>query len=315
VAWLSYGTELHSKLREFVLLDIDLVAPGLERIVGSEPPLDQIAHGLYFGEGPVWDRRQQRFLWVDIIGDTIWQWKAGVGQEVLIHPSRHANGMTFDREGRLNVAGWSARTIWRVEKDGSIVTIASHYQGKKFNSPNDIVVRSDGIVYWTDSAGGLVIPGMVGEDLQRQLDVQAVFCVMPSGEVKLVVDDTVYPNGLCFNPDESILYVNDTRLGLIRAFDVNPDGSVRNDRLFHKLTGNEPGVADGMKVDQEGNVYCTGPGGIHVVDRHGQLLGRLRIPGHSTNLAWGDHDWRSLYVTTYHCVFRTRLNIPGVPVW
>jgi gluconolactonase len=296
-------------------MDIDLATPGLERIVGSDPPLDTIAHGLYFGEGPVWDRRKQRLLWVDIIGDTIWQWKAGVGQEILIRPSHHANGMTFDREGRLNVAGWSARTIWRVEKDGSLVTIASHYQGKKFNSPNDIVVRSDGIVYWTDSAGGLVIPGMVGEDLQRQLDVQAVFCVTPSGEVKLVVEDTVYPNGLCFNLDESILYVNDTRLGLIRAFDVNPDGSTRNGRVFHKLAGNEPGVADGMKVDQEGNVYCTGPGGIHVMDRDGQLLGRLRIPGHSTNLAWGDHDWRSLYVTTYHCVFRTRLKIPGVPVW
>jgi gluconolactonase len=296
-------------------LDIDLAAPGLARITGSDPPLDQIAHGLTFGEGPVWDRRQKRFLWVDIIGDSIWQWRPGIGQAILIHPSSHANGMTFDREGRLVVAGWSARTIWRVEHDGAIVTIASRYQGKKFNSPNDIVVRSDGTVYWTDSAGGLVIPGMVGEDLQRQLDIQGVFRLTPSGEVKLVVEDTVYPNGLCFNPDESILYVNDTRQALIRAFDVNPDGSVRNGRVFHKLTGNEPGVADGMKVDQEGNVYCTGPGGLHVMDRDGNLLGRLRIPGHNTNLAWGDDDWRSLYVTTYHSVFRTRLNIPGVPVW
>jgi gluconolactonase len=223
--------------------------------------------------------------------------------------------MTFDREGRLVVAGWSARTIWRVEKDGSLVTIASRYQGKKFNSPNDIVVRSDGSVYWTDSAGGLVIPGMVGEDLQRQLDIQAVFRLTPQGEVKLAVEDTVYPNGLCFSPDESILYVNDTRLGLIRAFDVNADGSVRNGRVFHTLTGTEAGVADGMKCDQEGNVYCTGPGGIHVMDANGALIGRLRIPGHATNLAWGDDDWRSLYVTTYHFVFRTRTKIPGVPVW
>src|SRR5262245_60261163 len=198
-------------------MDIDLATPGLERIVGADSPFDTVAHGLYFGEGPVWDRRQQRFLWTDIIGDTIWQWKPRVGKDVLIHPSNHANGMTFDREGRLVVAGWSARTIWRVEKDGALVTIASRYQGKKFNSPNDIVVRSDGSVYWTDSAGGLVIPGMVGEDLQRQLDIQAVFRLTPQGEVKLTVEDTVYPNGLCFSPDESILYVNDTRLGLIRS--------------------------------------------------------------------------------------------------
>src|SRR5262249_6215361 len=104
-------------------------------------------------------------------------------------------------------------------------------------------------------------PGMVGEDMQRQLDIQAIFRLTPQGEVRLTVDDTVYPNGLCFSPDESILYVNDTRLGLIRAFDVNADGSVRNARAFHKLTGAEPGVADGMKCDRDGNVYCTGPGG------------------------------------------------------
>ncbi|MGZ5845452.1 MAG: SMP-30/gluconolactonase/LRE family protein, partial [Xanthobacteraceae bacterium] len=214
-------------------MDIDLATPGLARIVGSDPRLDTIAHGLYFGEGPVWDRRNKRFLWTDIIGDTIWQWRQGVGKQTFIHPSSHANGMTFDREGRLVVAGWSARTIWRVENDGTLATIASRYQGKKFNSPNDIVVRSDGSVYWTDSAGGLVIPGMVGEDLQRQLDIQAVFRLTPQGEVKLTVEDTVYPNGLCFSPDESILYVNDTRLGLIRAFDVNADGSVRNGRVFH----------------------------------------------------------------------------------
>ena len=296
-------------------MDIDLAAPGFDRIAGKDPPLDQIADGLYFGEGPVWDRRKKRFLWVDIIGDTIYEWTPGVGKKALIHPSSHANGMTFDREGRLVVAGWSQRTTWRVEHDGSFTTIASRYEGKKLNSPNDIVVRSDGSVYWTDSAGGLVIPGMVGEDLQRQLDIQAVYRLTPQGEVKPVVEDTVYPNGLCFSPDESILYVNDTRLGLIRAFDVNADGSVKNSRVFHKLTGAEPGVADGMKCDQEGNVYCTGPGGIHVMDPGGRLLGRLRVAGHCTNFAWGDDDWRSLYMTTYHAVYRTRLNIPGVPVW
>ena len=268
------------------MMDIDAASPSFSRIVGGDVSLDQIAHGTYFGEGPVWDRRKKRFLWVDIIGDTIYQWVAGVGKSVLVHPSSHANGMTFDREGRLTIAGWSQRTIWRIEHDGSFTTLASRWQDKKFNSPNDIVVRSDGSVYWTDSAGGLVIPGMVGEDLQRQLDIQAVFRLTPQGQVKLTVEDTVYPNGLCFSPDEKILYVNDTRMAHIRAFDVAPDGSVGNGRLFHQLTGCAPGVADGMKCDREGNVYCTGPGGVHVIDPSGQLLGRMLIPGgHTTNIA------------------------------
>jgi gluconolactonase len=296
-------------------LDIDLRDGAFKDIVGAAPPLDHIAHGITFGEGPVWDQRQKRILFTDIIGDTIWEWKSGVGMKALVHPSSHANGMTFDREGRLCIAGWSARTIWRIEADGSFTTVADRYQGKKFNSPNDIVVRSDGTIYWTDSAGGLVIPGMVGEDLQRQLDVQGVFCCKPGDPVELVVADCVYPNGLAFSKDEKILYVNDTRLGIIRAFDVKQDGSVGPGRLFYKLVGNEAGVADGMKVDQQDNVYCTGPGGIHVTDKSGKLLGRLLLPGHNTNIAWGDDDWRSLYVTTYHSVVRTRLNIPGVPVW
>jgi gluconolactonase len=182
-------------------LDIDRKAPGLDAIVGSDPPLDQIAHAITFGEGPVWDRRRNRFLFTDIIGDTIWQWRPGVGTEALVHPSSHANGMTFDHAGRLVVAGWSARTIWRIEDDGTFTTVASRFQGKKFNSPNDIVVRSDGSVYWTDSPGGLVIPGMVGEDMQRHLDVQGVFCLTPSGDVQLAIADCVYPNGLAFSKD------------------------------------------------------------------------------------------------------------------
>jgi len=296
-------------------MDIDRLHPGLDRIVDPDPPLERIAHGLIFSEGPVWDRLGRQLFFVDIIGDTIWKWVPGVGREIVLRPSDHANGMTFDRQGRLVVAGWSKRTIWRFEKDGSIVTLASRYQGKKFNSPNDIVVRSDGSTYWTDPPGGLVNPGMVGEDLQRYLDVQGVFRLSPDGqEVRLVVEDGVYPNGLAFSPDESLLYVNDTRLGIIRAFDVRADGGLGPGRLFHKLAGSEPGVADGMKVDTEGNVYCTGPGGVHVIDRNGRVLGRLKIPGHSTNMGWGGDDWRFLYVTTIDSVYRTRMKIPGVAV-
>ncbi len=297
-------------------MDMDRIAPGLERLIDKDAPMDRISYGTTFAEGPVWDKRNKQLYWVDIIGNTIWKWKPGVGREVVLRPSGHANGMTFDKEGRLTVAGWSLRTIWRFEHDGSITTIASHFKGKKFNSPNDIVVHSSGATYWTDSAGGLVIPGMVAEDNQRYLDVQGVFRLSPDGKkVTLAVADCTYPNGLCFSPDEKILYVNDSRLGLIRAFKMNADGSCGPGKLFHTMQGDEAGVADGMKCDVEGNVYCTGPNGVHVIDPKGRLLGRLKIPGHSTNMAWGDDDWCSLYVTTYNSVYRTRVKVPGVAVW
>ena len=297
-------------------MEFDLATPQFARIAADAGPLDLIAHGLAFGEGPVWDRRSGWLYWVDIIGSTIWRWQAGVGREVVMKPSGHANGLTFDREGRLTVAGWCNRTVFRFEHDGSLTTLAATFEGQKFNSPNDLVVRSDGSIYWTDSAGGLAIPGMVAEDVQRYLDVQGVYRLTPDGRtVQLLIADCTYPNGLAFSPDESLLYVNDTREAAIRVFDVRPDGTVGAGRLFHKLTGSEPGVADGMKVDSEGNVYCTGPGGVHVLDPAGRLLGRIRVPGHATNLAWGGADWRTLYITSYSSLYRTRLGIAGVPVW
>jgi gluconolactonase len=298
------------------MLEIDLATPALARLVSREAPLDRLYHGLTFGEGPLWSHRDGTFRWVDIVGDTIYRFKPGVGTEVLIRPSTKANGLTFDRQGRLCVAGWASRSVWRVEPDGSTITLASHWEGKRINSPNDIVVRSDGSIYFTDSPGALSNVGMAGEDVQQYLDFQGVFRISPDGaRLDAVITDTVYPNGLAFTPDESILYVNDTRLGEIRAYDIRPDGSCGPPRLFHKLTGSEPGIADGMKVDREGTVYCTGPGGIHVIGSDGSRLGRIRIADHCTNMAWGDADWRSLFITTYHSVFRTRVNVPGVPVW
>jgi gluconolactonase len=295
--------------------DVDRAAAGLAGIFEDDAPLDRVAQNLTFGEGPVWDWRGRQLFWTDIIGDTLWKWRPGIGREVVVTPTGHANGMTIDGEGRLVVAGWCARNIWRREHDGSIVVLASRFGGKKFNSPNDIVVRRDGSIYWTDSVGGLIIPGMVAKDVQRYLDVQGVFRLSPDGrDVSLVIDDCTYPNGLAFSPDESLLYVNDTRLALIRAFDVRPDGSVGAARVFHRLAGSETGVADGMKLDIEGNVYCTGPGGVHVIDAQGSLLGRLRMHDECTNVAFGGDDWRSLFITTFDSVYRTRVRIPGVPV-
>ncbi len=297
------------------MLELDRRAPGLERLVSSDTPLERLYDGMSFGEGPVWNRRDRSFYWVDIVGDRIYRRKKGGAAEVFLEPSTHANGLTFDREGRLLVAGWASRSVWRVERDGSRKTLASRYEGKKINSPNDIVVSSDGSIWFTDSPGALYNPGMESDDVQQYLDFQGVFRIAPDGRLEAPIRDTVYPNGLAFTPDEKVLYVNDSRLGEIRAYDLRPDGSCGPMRLFHKLQGDEPGIADGMKVDREGNVYCTGPAGIHVISAQGELLGRLLIPDHCTNMAWGDEDWRSLYITTYRALFRVRVKVPGVEVW
>jgi gluconolactonase len=296
-------------------IEVDMLAPGAERIVGKSPPLDIIARDIIFGEGPVWDAANKQLFFTDIIGDTIWKWKSRAGLKPILRPSVKANGMALDRENRLVVAGWGGRTVFRFEKDGSRRTLAERWEGKKLNSPNDIVVKSDGSIWFTDPPGGLLNVGMVGDDLQKYLEVQGVFRISPDGRaMTLVAADNVYPNGLCFSPDEKLLYVNCSRERVIRVYDVKPDGSLGQGRLFHGYASPERGVPDGMKCDVEGNVYCTGPGGIYVHDAAGRVLARVKTPGHHpTNIAWGDDDWCSLYITMIGSVMRTRLSIAGVP--
>ena len=202
-------------------IEVDMLAPGAERIVGKDPPLEVIARNIIFGEGPVWDAANRQFFFTDIIGDTIWKWKPRVGLKRVLRPSAKANGLALDRENRLVVAGWGGRTVYRFEKDGSRTTLAARWEGKKLNSPNDIVVKSDGSVWFTDPPGGLLNVGMVADDLQKYLDVQGVFRISPDGKaMTLVAEDNVYPNGLCFSPDEKLLYVNCSRERLIRVYDV-----------------------------------------------------------------------------------------------
>ena len=306
---------MHGSLDD-LKIEVDMLAPGAERLVDKNPPLDIIARDIIFGEGPVWDARNKQLYFVDIIGDTIWKWKPASGLEVVLKPSVKADGMALDLENRLVVAGWGGRTVFRIEKDGSRTVLANRWQGKKLNSPNDIVVKLDGSIWFTDPVGGLYNVGMVGDDMQRYLDNQPVFRISPDGKVMTIVaDDLVYPNGLCFSPDEKLLYVNCSRERLIRVYEVKSDGSLSSKgRLFHQYTGPERGVPDGMKCDVDGNVWCTGPGGIFVHDTTGKILARIKTPGHHpTNFAWGDDDWRSMYITNIGSVVRIRLNIAGVP--
>lgn len=297
-------------------VEVDMLVPGAERLTGARVTLELIAQDIIFGEGPVWDRRTKRFFFTDIVGDTIWKWAPGTGLEVLLRPSVHANGMTIDHEGRIIVAGWGGRTVFRFEKDGSRTTLADRYDGRKLNSPNDIVVKSDGAIYFTDPPGGLFNVGHVGYDLQRYLDFSGVFRIPPGGgNMQPVNSEFVYPNGLCFSPDEKLLYVNCSRERLIRVYDVRPDGGLANGRLFYRYSGPERGNPDGMKCDVEGNIYCTGPGGIWIHSPDGEVLARLKTAGHPTNFCFGDDDWKTLYITMMGSVVRTRWNIPGGAFW
>ena len=298
------------------MLDIDMAKPELERLIDRLAPFDEIVPGLVFGEGPAWNKRTKELFFVDIIGDKVLKWKSGVGVEVVLHPAGKPDGLTFDHEGRLLCAGWGARTVWRLDlNDNSITTIASDYQGAKLNTPNDIIVKSDGSVYWTDMGSGLYNVGMSHVDIQRYLDFYGVLRLRPdSDRVELVVAGFTAPNGLCFSPDESLLYVNNSREGTIRVYDVKADGSVSNERVFIKLPGTDPGVPDGMKCDSEGNVWCTGPGGLHITAPSGEHLGRIRLPQPATNIGWGDDDWQTLFIVCFSRVYRTRAKIPGIPV-
>ena len=290
--------------------------PDFRRLVPEQASLEKVAGGFIFTEGPVWHSSEEHLVWTDIIGDTIWKWTPGQGTSILMRPSGKADGMTYDHQGRLVVAGWSSRTVWRMEPDGSTTTLASHYQGKKLNTPNDIVVKSDGTIYFTDPSNGIRNTGMECYDIQKYIDYEAVFRLdLADGSLTLLLDDMINPNGLCFSPDESLLYINDTPRRHIRVFDVEPDGTISNGRLFAELFHGDPGAPDGMKVDVEGNVYCTGPGGVWVTDPRGNNLGRILTPEHCANFAFGGNDMKTMFFTARSTVYRMRLNIPGIPVY
>jgi gluconolactonase len=194
-----------------------------------------------------------------------------------------------------------------MDADGSITVIANHYHSRRLNRPNDVAVKSDGSIYFTDP---------MTFNVDSELDFCGVYRVSPDlGSIHVLVRDFVLPNGLCFSPDERILYVNDSRRRHIRAFDLEDNGlpALASDRVFCQMSGDQPGNPDGMKCDVEGNVYCTGPGGIWIVDREGAHLGTI-LTGPSTNLAWGDADWSTLYYTTRHTLGRIRMRIAGIPV-
>jgi sugar lactone lactonase YvrE len=280
--------------------------PAFSRIVPDGAQVEKLAGGFTFTEGPVWDHDGFLLFSDENGGNAIRKWTPDGRVTVFRNPSHNSNGLTFDRQGRLIACEQDNRRISRTEPDGTIVSVAEQYNGRRLNSPNDVVVRSDGSIYFTDPPYGLNYAG------EQELPFAGVYRVSPDGQLSLVADDFDRPNGLAFSPDEKTLYVDDTSRAYIRAFDVRADGTLANDRLFALLKSTGSGATDGMKVDVEGNVYCSGPGAIEVFDPTGKPLGRIRLPEPPANLAWGDADGKGLFSTARTSLYRIQLNIQGI---
>jgi len=295
---------------------IEQLAPELERIISLSEPIQHLADG--FGgaqgpaEGPLWWREGGYLVFSDIHNNKRMKYEPGKGVSLLLEPTNRANGLTRDLQGRLLACEHDSRRVTRLELDGSLTVIANSFQGRQLNRPNDVVVKSDGCIYFTDPWTSPNAPQ------QWDLTFSGVYRVTPDlGTLTLLTDDFVLPNGLAFSPDETVLYINDSRRGHIRAFDLLPNGTLAKatDRVFADLRGTEPGVPDGMKVDVEGNVYCGGAGGLWIMDPRGKKLGRIvhGAPA-TTNLAFGGDDWQTLYFTSRNHLGSVKIKIPGIPV-
>ena len=297
-------------------MPIEQLAPELSKIISTDEPIQELADG--FGgdqgpaEGPLWWKEGGYLLFSDIHNNRRIKHTPGGDTVVFQEPTNRANGLTRDLQGRLVSAEHDSRRVARQEADGTVTVIASSFQGRRLNRPNDVVVKSDGSIYFTD-------PWTSPQPAEQwDLTFSGVYRVSPDlGTITLLIDDFVVPNGLMFSPDESILYVNDSRRGHIRSFEVQPNGTLakQSDKVLIDVNGDKPGVPDGMKVDIEGNIYTGGSGGLYICDPTGKKLG---IIDHgytaTTNLAFGGDDWKTLYFTSRNQLGSVKVNIPGNPI-
>lgn len=291
---------------------IEVKSPRLLDLVAEDAAVERVGSGFQFTEGPIWHPREQCLYFSDIPADTRRRWSAADGASEVRHPNNKGNGMTFDRALNLYVCEHVTSALVRETPAGERQVLASHWRGKELNSPNDVVVKSDGAVYFSDPTYGRM--PVFGLEREQALDFQAVYRIAANGELHCEADDFDQPNGLCFSPDESLLYVNDTTRAHIRVFDVRADGGITNGRIFAESIGTgvlEEGVVDGMKCDERGNVYVTGPGGFWVFAPDGEHLGVLGMAENAANLNWGGPGWSDLYCTCSTSVYRIGLKVAG----
>jgi gluconolactonase len=300
---------LIKKIREGLFADncgyLEVKSNNFYNLISPQTRIKKVATGFKFTEGPVWIRESQNLLFSDIFGNKIYQLNRRNKVTIFRENSHNSNGLTLDGQGRLIACEHGTRRLTRTEKDGSITVLADQFAGKKLNSPNDVVVRSDGLIYFTDPPYG------IKSEAQEQ-PCQGVYCYNPQNHsLTLVADDFDHPNGLAFSLNETLLYIDDSTRHHLRVFDVNNNGTLKNSRIFAQLKMDTEGCPDGMKIDSQGNIYCTGAGGIWVFDGLGNHLGMIVIPEIPANLAWGDDDWKSLYITARTSIYKLRVKVAG----
>jgi gluconolactonase len=303
--------------------------PALDAIVPADAKIEKLAGGFLFTEGPVWvprtDESDGYLLFSDPNNNVIYRWtqdgqlsiyltKSGYrGMDIGEYGQPGSNGLTLDRDGRLTINQHGNRRVVRMEKNGQITVLADRYEGKRLNSPNDLVYKSDGSLYFTDPPFGL--PKFF-DDPRKELSYSGVYRVSPDGkQVSLLTTDLTGPNGLAFSPDEKYFYVDDwdTKKKIIMRYEVKADGTLSNGKIFFDMTAAEGEDAlDGLKVDKQGNVYASGPGGVWIISPNGKHLGTIIGPEHPHNFAWGDDDGKTLYLCARTGLYRIRLNIPGI---
>lgn len=278
--------------------------PAFKKLLTPNATVEKVADGMTFTEGPVW-HRDGYLLFTDVPRSKIMQWDAKNGLRAWLEPSRRANGLAIDSKGRLIACESELRRIAAVTADGTSTSLVDKFNDKRLNTTNDLTIARDGAIYFTDPGGG---------NATSEMDFSGVYRLSPKGELTLLTKDIPYPNGITFAPDGKTLYVSSTIKHQVFAFDVQPDGTVTKQRPFAAIYPhgtNRVGVADGIKTDVQGNLYVTGHGGVWVFDKTGQAQGIIPVPEAPSNCAFGDADFKTLYITARKSLYRIRLTVAG----
>jgi sugar lactone lactonase YvrE len=265
--------------------------------VPQDSELEKIADGFQFVEGPVW-MDGVGILFSDIPANIVYQWSDATGTKEYLNPSGNSNGLALDSQNRLILAQHGNRRLARIETDGNETALATHYDGKRLNSPNDIAVKSDGSIFFTDPPYGI-------SHEQEELGFYGIYRLSPAGTLQLLDNSLQRPNGIAFSPDETKLYVGDSESNIIYIWNVIGDTLIIDKQQFAHMSG--PSSSDGMKVDNEGNLFATGPFGVWVFSPDGAVLDTIDVPGQTTNCNWGDDDRKTLYITSGSAVYRIRI--------
>ncbi len=307
------------------IIDVVRLDSRFDKLVPSNLKIEKIAGGHKWVEGPVWNRKEAYLLFSDIPNNSIYKWQEDRGESLFLKPSGYtgkapfgglepgSNGLAFDPAGRLVLAEHGDRRIARLERSGRKTTLVDRYEGKRINSPNDLVFKSNGDLYFTDPPFGL--PKSF-DDPHKELPFQGVYKFSKDGKLTLLTKNIKAPNGIAFSPGEKKLYVSnaDGSNAIWLVYEVKPDGTIANGKTLFNATAwtkNKPGVPDGMKIDKDGNLFAAGPGGIHVIAPDGTHLGSIETGAPTGNLAWGE-DGSTLFITSSRSVYRLKLGTKGV---